>query len=109
MIEIQTDDILILANNKFSRKEKTAIKITKIIITQDQKHLTFSYTVKFYKTKIKLNLEKIVLTKNNYVSSIFLLQIKMLILLVKEEILGKSYYQKSNTEYKEQKMSILLL
>lgn len=64
------DDTLILANNNFAKKEKTAIQIAKIMI-KDQEYLTFLYPLKFNLAQIKLYSEGIVLTKNSYINGIF--------------------------------------
>ena len=41
IVEMQTNDTLILANNNFASKKDAAIKIAKTM-TKDQEHLTFS-------------------------------------------------------------------
>ncbi len=66
------DNILILADNDFAKKEETVIQIAKII-TKDQEHLTFLYYLKFNKTQIKLNLEGIILTKESHIGDILLI------------------------------------
>lgn len=40
IVEMQINNILILANNNFASKNKTAIKVAKIII-KNQKYFTF--------------------------------------------------------------------
>lgn len=49
IMEMQTDDILILADNNFTRKEEVEIKVVKII-TKDQEYLTPIQPLKFYGT-----------------------------------------------------------
>ena len=70
IIGIQINDILILIDNDFARKKEVAIKIVKIM-TKDLEYLTFSHLLKFDMTKIKLNLEGIVLKKESHIGSIF--------------------------------------
>lgn len=46
IIGMQTNDILILANNNFANTKKEVIKSIKIII-KNKKHFTFIYSLKF--------------------------------------------------------------
>lgn len=71
IVEMQTDDILILANNNFASKKEVAIKVAKII-KKDWEHLTSIQPLKFNRTQIKLDSENIVLIKKSYVSDILL-------------------------------------
>ena len=45
-VGMQMDDTLILADNDFAEKEKSAIQIAKIM-TKDREHLTSSHLLKF--------------------------------------------------------------
>ena len=49
VVEIQTDDILILADNNFARKDETVIQSTKIM-TKERKYLTYAHPLKFNST-----------------------------------------------------------
>lgn len=68
---MQTNDILILADNNFASTEEKAIKSTKIM-TKDRKHFTSTHSLKFNSAKIKLNSNGIVLIKKSHVCAIFL-------------------------------------
>lgn len=63
---MQIDNILILINNNFHSIKKNAIRSAKII-TKNRKYITFLYSLKFNSVKIKLNLNRIVSIKNNYI------------------------------------------
>lgn len=69
-MRMQTDDMLILANNNFARKEEATIQTAKIMI-KDRGYLTSSHLLKFNGAQIELNLKKIVLIKESHVNSIF--------------------------------------
>lgn len=71
IVKIQTDDILILANNNFASTEKDTIRSVKII-TKDKEYLTLTHPLKFNDTQIKLDLNKIVLVKESYIKEILL-------------------------------------
>lgn len=71
IIKIQTNNILILANNNFANKEKVAIKFTKTII-KNQEYVSFLLPLKFNGAQIKLYSEGIILTKKSHIGSIFL-------------------------------------
>lgn len=70
-MEIQIDNILILANNDFARKKEAAIKVAKIM-TKDREHLTSIQPQKFNGAQIKLDSESIVLAKKSHVGGILL-------------------------------------
>ena len=71
IVRMQTDDILIFANNNFASKKKADIKVAKII-TKDQEQFTFTQTLKFNGAQIKLDSKGILLTKKSHVDGIFL-------------------------------------
>ena len=58
---MQTNDILILADNNFADIKKVIIKSAKIM-TKNRKCLSFAHPLKFNSTQIKLDLNGIVLT-----------------------------------------------
>lgn len=59
---MQTDNILILANNNFTGIKENAIK-SATIITKNRKYFTFVHLLKFNRIQIKLDSSKIVLIK----------------------------------------------
>lgn len=67
---MQTDNISFLVSNIFDNIEKIEIRLAKII-TKNRKHLMFTYPLKFNSIQIKLDLNKIVLTKKSYIEEIF--------------------------------------
>ena len=69
---MQTNNILILANNNFASTKKDAIRSAKII-TKDKKHLTPTHSLKFNRAQIKLDLNRIVITKKSHVRGILLI------------------------------------
>ena len=69
IVRIQTDNTWILANNDFASKEDKAIKTAKIM-TKDWEHLTSSQPLKFNRTQIKFDSERIVLIKKSYIGGI---------------------------------------
>ena len=71
-MRIQTNDILILADNNFASTKEEAIKLAKIM-TKDREYLTPAHSLKFNGAQIKLDLNSIVLTKKVYVGGIFLI------------------------------------
>ena len=71
IVEMQTNDTLILADNDFASKEEAEIKAAKIM-TKDREYLTFTQPLKFNRAQIKLDSEGIVLTKESHVGGIFL-------------------------------------
>lgn len=72
IVKIQIDNTKILADNNFASNEQKTIKEAKIM-TKDCKYLISAQFIKFNKTKIKIDLNIIVLTKESYVSCIFLI------------------------------------
>ena len=66
---MQTDDILILADNNFTSIKKVAIKLAKIM-TKDKKYLILTYPLKFNFAKIKLDSNGIVLIKKSHIKEI---------------------------------------
>lgn len=79
IVEIYTNNILILTNNIFTSKKEEVIKNAKIII-KDYKYFISIQPMKFNIIEIKLNLNGIILTKKSHIGDIF--QITILILLV---------------------------
>ena len=71
IVGMQTDDILILADDDFASIEEDAIKSAKIM-TKDRKYLTSAYSLKFNGAQIKLDSNGIVLTKESHVGGILL-------------------------------------
>ena len=71
IMEIKTNDILILADNNFANKEEAQIKAIKIM-TKNQEHFTPTQPLKFNRAQIKLDSEGIVLTKKSHIDGIFL-------------------------------------
>ena len=71
IVEMQTNNTLILADNNFASKEDKAIKTAKII-TKDWEHLTSSQSLKFNEKQIKFDLKKIVLRIKSHIGGIFL-------------------------------------
>lgn len=72
IIRMQIDDILILADNNFASTKENAIRLAKIM-TKNKEHLTSAHLLKFNGVQIKLNLNRIVLTKESYVKEILLI------------------------------------
>lgn len=70
IIKMQTDDILILANDDFVYKEEKAVKKAKIM-TKNWKYLTSIQSLKFNRAQIKLDSERSVLIKKSHVGIIF--------------------------------------
>lgn len=68
---MSSDDTLILADSNFTSIKKYTIELAKIII-KDKKYLFSTYSLKFNDIQIKLNLNRIVLTKKKYIRGIFL-------------------------------------
>ena len=68
---MQTNNILILADNNFASTKKEIFKLAKII-TKNRKYLILVYSLKLNSTQIKPNSNGIVLTKKSYVNNIFL-------------------------------------
>lgn len=71
IVRMQTDITLILANNEFISIEEDTIKSAKII-TKDREHLTSAHRLKFNSVQIKLDSNKMVVTKKSRVGEIFL-------------------------------------
>ena len=71
IIGMQTNNILILADNNFASIKKDAIRLAKIM-TKDRKHFTFENTLKFNNIQIKFDSNRIVLIKKSYVREILL-------------------------------------
>ena len=71
IVKMQTNDILILADNNFTSTEKDVIRSIKIM-TKNKEHFTSIHFLKFNNTQIKFNSNKIVLIKKNYVGGILL-------------------------------------
>lgn len=71
IVRMQTNDILILANNDFDSNKEEAVKAVKLMI-KDYKYPTFIQFIKFNKTQIKLNSNGIILIKKSHISSILL-------------------------------------
>ena len=69
IVEIQTDDILILADNNFAGKEETVIQSAKIM-TKEREYLTHAHPLKFNGAQIKLDSNGIVLMKASHVGDI---------------------------------------
>lgn len=61
-VGIQTNDILILANNYFTSKKEKTIKLAKIM-TKNKKYLTSIKPLKFNSAQIKFDSDSIMLTK----------------------------------------------
>lgn len=72
ILEIQTSNILILANINFASRKKVVIKFARII-TKDWEYFIFLQILKFYKAKIKLDLKRIILIKESYIGNILLI------------------------------------
>ena len=68
---MQTDNILILANNPFANIKNDAIRSVKIMI-KNKEYLTPTYPLKFNSVQIKIYLNKKVLTKKSYIKVILL-------------------------------------
>ena len=68
IVEMQTDDILILINNDFASIEENVIKSANIM-TKNRKYLTSANSLKLNSAQIKLG---IILTKRSHVRGIFL-------------------------------------
>lgn len=66
---MQTDDILILADNDFTSIKKDVIRSTKIMI-KDKKLFTPIYFLKFNSAQIKFDSNRIVITKKSPVKKI---------------------------------------
>ena len=71
IVKLQTNDILILANNNFTSIKEEEMKLAKIII-KNRKYLTFAHPLKFNSIQIKLDSNGIVLTKRSHVGGILL-------------------------------------
>ena len=71
IVEMQTNDTLILADNDFTSTEKDAIRSVKIMI-KNTKYLIFAHPLKFNGAYIKINLNRIVLKKESYLEGICL-------------------------------------
>lgn len=71
IVKMQTNNTLIFANNNFVNIKKAVIKAIKIM-TKNCKHFTFLQFLKLNRVQIKLNSERIILTKKSYVSGILL-------------------------------------
>lgn len=69
IVGIQTNNILILADNNFASKEEKAVRNAKIM-TKDWEYLTPTQPIKFNRAQIKLDLNGIVLTKKSHVGGI---------------------------------------
>ena len=69
IVGMQTDNILILADNNCASIKEDAIKLAKIM-TKDRKHLTLIHPLKFNGVQIKLDSNGIVLTKKSYIEGI---------------------------------------
>lgn len=67
---MQTDDILILADNNFASIKEDVINLAKIM-TKDREYLISSHLLKFFSIQIKLNLNGIVFTKKSHIGEIF--------------------------------------
>ena len=67
---MQTDNILILANNNFASTKKDKITFAKII-TKNREHFTSAHLLKFNGAQIKLNSNRIVLIKKSHIGEIF--------------------------------------
>lgn len=68
---MQTDNIIILADDNFNCIEKKTVKNTKIM-TKNWEDLISAKSVNFNRAQIKLDLNNIYLTKNSHVGGIFL-------------------------------------
>lgn len=71
IVEMQTNDILILANNNCASTKEEVIKSAKIM-TKYRKYLILAYSLKFNSAEIKHDLNSIVLTKKSHVREILL-------------------------------------
>lgn len=71
IVEMQTDDKLILVDNNLAGNEEKEIKVAKLM-TKNCKYLTSSQPIKFNGAQIKPNLNGIVLIKESYVGDILL-------------------------------------
>ena len=69
-MRMQTDDILILANNNFACIEKDTIKSAKIM-TKNRKYLISTHFIKFYNAQIQFNSNGIVLTIKSHLGELF--------------------------------------
>lgn len=70
--EMQINNTLILVDNNFASTKEDAIKSTKIIF-KNREHLILTYPLKFNDTQIKLNLNRMILTKKIHIKEIFLI------------------------------------
>ena len=71
IMEMQTNDTLILVDNNFASIKEEAIKSIKIM-TKDRKYLILIYSLKFNGAQIKLDSNGIILTKKSYIRGILL-------------------------------------
>ena len=71
IVRMQTNDILILADNDFASTKEDAIRSAKIM-TKDIEHILPAHSLKFNGAQIKLDSNRIVLTKKSHVGEIFL-------------------------------------
>ena len=69
IMKMQTNDILILADNNFASTTKETIKLAKIM-TKNKEYITLVHPLKFNGTQIKLDSNNIVLTKESHVGGI---------------------------------------
>ena len=69
IVEMQTNNTLILADNNFACTKEKAIKSAKIMI-KDRKYLIPAHLLKFNDVQIKLDSKDIVLTKESHVGVI---------------------------------------
>ena len=93
---MQTNDILILANNNFASTKKAIIQIAKVM-TKNRKYLIFAQTLKFNGAQIKLNSNSIILIKKSHISYIFLvtdynIDFTSLKRIIKKKLLPKKQY-----------------
>ena len=71
IVIIQTDDILIFANNNFASEEEVEIKAAKIMM-KDQEYFAPTQLLKFNEAQINLDSESIILTKESHIDRILL-------------------------------------
>lgn len=71
IVKMQTNNILILANNNFTNNKENIIKEVKIII-KDYKYLSSAQPIKFNRVQIKLDSNTIIFIKKSQVNDIFL-------------------------------------